>query len=319
MRNNDSKMNDTINIVFAADASYAQHATVAMVSIIRHASQPERLHFFVLADGIPAVIKEKMRISVTDKQADIVFIDIDTENISGYYVTGQLSRTAYARLEMAKYLPDDVAKVIYFDCDLIVMADVTELWNYALDSKPLGAVADYGIMASHKDWSSKQQILGMQGDAGYFNSGVLVVPLDKWRKNGYTEQLQQLVAAHKYQHHDQDAMNKLFYKNWQPLPLRWNIIPPVWQLFQKILWNPEFRKAALEARKNIAVLHYAGGYKPWEYKPTAGFNLEYYRCWQDSAFRDALMPQLNKNRQRRSLKRQLWRIRLADFWQRVLE
>lgn len=45
MRNDNVKMDNTINIVFAADSNYAQHATVAMISIIRHTKSQERLRF----------------------------------------------------------------------------------------------------------------------------------------------------------------------------------------------------------------------------------------------------------------------------------
>ena len=137
MRNDNVKMDNTINIVFAADSNYAQHATVAMISIIRHTKSQERLRFFVLADNIPKTTKEKMKLSVIDKCADIVFVDIDATKISKYYVSGQLSRTAYARLEMAKWLPADIDKVIYLDCDLIVFSDIVELWDYDLEDKPV--------------------------------------------------------------------------------------------------------------------------------------------------------------------------------------
>ena len=50
---------------------------------------------------------------------------------------------------------------------------------------------------------------------------------------------------------------------------------------------------------------------------TADFNLEYYRSWHNSAFCNEVMPRPNPNRKRRSIKRQLWRIRLADFWQMI--
>ena len=45
MRNDNVKMDNTINIVFAADSNYAQHATVAMISIIRRPMRRSRLTF----------------------------------------------------------------------------------------------------------------------------------------------------------------------------------------------------------------------------------------------------------------------------------
>ena len=41
-------MNDTINIVLATDGNYAQHATVAMASVLCNTQLPQRLHFFII-------------------------------------------------------------------------------------------------------------------------------------------------------------------------------------------------------------------------------------------------------------------------------
>ena len=52
-------MADEIHIVFAADDRYAQHAAVAMASALLRTASPERLHFFVLDDGVTAEKKGK--------------------------------------------------------------------------------------------------------------------------------------------------------------------------------------------------------------------------------------------------------------------
>ena len=185
--------------------------------------------------------------------------------------------------------------------------------------RPLAAVMDLGIMASHKDWRGKQEQLGFSADDLYFNSGVLMVDLAAWRAHDYGRQAERLAAKNAYRHHDQDALNALFHRNWQPVPLRWNVIPPVWYLFLKILRRRDFRRLAVEARRHISILHYAGGYKPWEYDADAAFNAKYYEYLRQTEFRDALMPQPDPRRRGRSLARQLRRLKLADFWQRFLD
>lgn len=309
-------MKEKINIVFACDSNYAQHAAVAMMSILKNTADPARIAFYLLDDQMDAAIKEKIRVSMEQAHAAIHFCEVDASRFAEFFVSGQLSRAAYFRMEMGKLLPDSVEKVIYLDCDLLVFDDIAELWDYDMNSHPLAAVMDLGIMASSKDWRGKQEQLGFSSDDIYFNSGVLMVDLKSWREHDYGRQAEQLAAKNAYRHHDQDALNKLFHRNWQPVPLRWNVIPPVWYLFLKILRRRDFRRLAMEARKHISILHYAGGYKPWEYETYDAFNARYYEYLRQTEFRDALMPQPDPRRKGRSIARQLRRLRLADFWQR---
>lgn len=312
-------MNDTINIVFACDSNYAQHATVAMMSILKNTADPARVVFYLLDDRIDPAVKRKMRASVEQAHAAIHFCEVAAEQFASFFVSGQLSRAAYFRLEMGRLLPRTVGKVLYLDCDLLVLDDIAELWQYDMKGHPLAAVMDLGIMASHKDWRGKQEQLGFSADDLYFNSGVLMVDLAAWRAHDYGRQAERLAAKNAYRHHDQDALNALFHRNWQPVPLRWNVIPPVWYLFLKILRRRDFRRLAVEARRHISILHYAGGYKPWEYDAHAAFNAKYYEYLRQTEFRDALMPQPDPRRRGRSLARQLRRLKLADFWQRFLD
>ena len=309
-------MKEKINIVFACDSNYAQHAAVAMMSILKNTADPARIVFYLLDDQMDAAIKEKIRVSMEQAHAEIHFCEVDASRFAEFFVSGQLSRAAYFRMEMGKLLPDSVEKVIYLDCDLLVFDDIAELWDCDMNSHPLAAVMDLGIMASSKDWRGKQEQLGFSSDDIYFNSGVLMVDLKSWREHDYGRQAEQLASQNKYRHHDQDALNKLFHRNWQPVPLRWNVIPPVWYLFIKILRRRNFRRLAMEARKHISILHYAGGYKPWEYETYDAFNARYYEYLRQTEFCGAKMPQPDPRRKGRSIARQLRRLKLADFWQR---
>ena len=106
--------------------------------------------------------------------------------------------------------------------------------------------------------------------------------------------------------------------NWQEIPLKWDVIPPVFNLFTKILTKPDLRNKAIEAKLNPAIFHYAGGYKPWEYKVYKGFNEEYYKYLAMTEFRDSIMPQFDKRRKNRSINRQIFRLRWLIFGQNYL-
>ena len=310
-------MSHEVSIVFASDDHYAQHVAVAMASVLLNTEQPGRIVFYLIDDGIAPPDKEKIAQTVEALQGHVRFLEPRTEQSGQYYVSGLLSRAAYLRLDIPNLLPPEADRAIYLDCDLLVLDEIGLLWQMDLEGKPLGAVPDLGIMASRRSRKEKAKYLGFSMDEPYFNSGVLVFDLAQWRRQGYSEQAKELAEKSDFPHHDQDALNKVFQGQWMQLPLRWNVIPPVWNMFLKILARRNYRKSAIEARQAIAILHYAGGYTPWEYELHEGFNERYYEYLSRTAFREAAMPQFDSRRKHRSIRRQMIRLKLGNFWEKL--
>ncbi|XOQ52038.1 MAG: Glycosyltransferase family 8 protein [Succiniclasticum sp.] len=280
-----------ISLVLASDDKYAQHAAVAMASVLANAGSPERIQFFLIDDGISAEGKRRMQETTARWHSTVSFLTIRNKELEQGFVSGNLSRTAYFRLDIPDIVPPDVTRVIYLDCDLLVLQDVRELWEWDLEGKPVGATEDFGILTSAGKRRGKTESFGWQPSLSYFNSGVLLLDVAQWRTQDYGARLRALLAKQQYRHHDQDALNELFMGNWTVLPLRWNVIPPVYHLGWGVLRHKEYRRQALEALRHPAIVHYAGGYKPWQYPRTEGFNSAYYRYLALSGFRDVKMPQ----------------------------
>ena len=308
-------MNNQISIVFASDDNYAQHIAVVIASIM--AKTKEKVCFYVINDNISKDKIEKLRDTADTFKAKIEFISVPEDKFSNVYLSGHVSKAAYFRLALTDILPNDIEKVIYLDVDLLVCDDIKKMWQIDLKKLPLAAVPDYGIMASTRLCKQKADVIGLPVGEKYFNSGVLVVNLKEWRKEDYTKQILEIINNNQFPHHDQDALNKLFMHKWQTLDLRWNIIPPVFNLFSKILLNSNFRKNAIRARKNPGIIHYAGRYKPWEFTLHNGFNDKYYQYLQLTSFADSSMPQPGKDMNGKSITRQLIRLKIADFWTKI--
>ena len=311
-------MNNQISIVFASDDNYAQHIAVVIASIM--AKTKEKVCFYIINDNISKDKIEKLKNTADTFKTKIEFINVPEDKFSDVYLSGHVSKAAYFRLALTDILPNDiekVIKVIYLDVDLLVYDDIKKMWQIDLKNLPLAAVPDYGIMASTRLCKQKADVIGLPVGEKYFNSGVLVVNLKEWRKEDYTKQILEIINNNKFPHHDQDALNKLFMHKWQALDLRWNIIPPVFNLFSKILLNSNFRKNAITARKNPGIIHYAGRYKPWEFTLHKGFNDKYYQYLQLTSFADSSMPQPGKNMKGKSITRQLIRLKIADFWAKI--
>ena len=310
-------MNNLINIVLCSDDNYAQHIAVVIASIM--AKTKERVCFYVINDNISKDKIEKLKNTADTFKAQIEFITVSEDKFINVYLSGHVSKAAYFRLALADILRNDIEKVIYLDVDLLVFDDINKLWQIDLENLPLAAVPDYGIMASGRLCKQKKQVIGLPVGEKYFNSGVLVVNLKEWRKEDYTKQILEIINNNQFPHHDQDALNKLFMHKWKELELRWNVIPPIYYLFNKVVFNKKLRNSALKAKSDIAILHYAGSYKPWQFKMYNGFNDKYYYFFALTAFKNEKMPQPAENMRGKSILRQLLRLRKADFLSKILK
>lgn len=312
-------MDNKINIVFASDDNYAQHTAVAMASVLVNTKVPQKIQFYLIDDEIQQKNKEKITKTVQNLGGNIEFIKIKNSKLEDCYVSGELSRASYFRLDIANILGESIEKIIYLDCDLLVYDDIEKMWQLDMGGKPVAATCDLGIMASARVRKQKNKFIGLPFDAPYFNAGVLMMDLTKWRRGNYAEAIIALATQNKYPNHDQDALNKFFMNNWQEIPLRWDVIPPVFNLFLKILIKPDLRKKATEAKLNPAIFHYAGGYKPWEYEIHDGFNDKYYEYLKFTEYKDAKMPQFDRRRKNRSIKRQMLRLKMGNMWAKIFK
>lgn len=309
-------MKEHINIVFASDDNYAQHIAVVIASIMTKTKG--KVCFFVINDNISDNKINKLKETAAVFNAEINFISVPEEKFKNVYLSGHVSRAAYFRLALPDILPEDVEKAIYLDVDLLVYDDIKKLWQVDLQNIPLAAVPDYGIMASGRLCRQKADVIGLPVGEKYFNSGVLIINLKEWRKENYTKQILEIINSNQFPHHDQDALNKIFMEDWLQIDLRWNIIPPVFNLFTKILLNKTFRNQAINAKRNPGIIHYAGRYKPWEFSYHQDFNDMYYKYLKQTAFADEKMPQPGKNMKGKSITRQLMRLKIANFWTKLL-
>lgn len=310
-------MNEIINIVLCSDDNYAQHIAVVIASIMTKTKA--KICFFVIDDNISEEKIQKLAQTAASFNAEINFIKVLEEKFSNVYLSGHVSKAAYFRLVLPEILPDNINKVMYLDVDLIVLDDIQKIWQCDLQQLPLAAIEDYGIMASGRLCKQKQQVISLPIGEKYFNSGVLLIDLQKWRQGNYTKKIIELINNNKFPHHDQDALNKIFMKKWKALDLRWNVIPPVFYLFNKVVFNKKFRSNAVKAKLDIGILHYAGSYKPWQFALHNGFNDKYYYYLSFTAFKNEKMPQPAKNMKGKSILRQLLRLKKANFLVKLLK
>jgi lipopolysaccharide biosynthesis glycosyltransferase len=270
-------------VVCAADDAFAMPLAVMVRSVTENLAAAARINLTVLDAGITPANKEKILASWDSQRVAATFLSPETSALRHAKVWGHVNIVSYYRLLIPELMPPEVVKVIYLDCDLLVLADLTRLWREPLgDSYVLAAQDSAGpYMNARVALSNYERCrpylvetvplrsyekLGIPPGARYFNAGVLVMNLRRWREDditgralAYLRDYRQLVLWW-----DQDALNATLAGGWGELDLRWNQTShlhdyPSWDASP--FEEERYRRALAEPW----VVHFAAPWKPWHF------------------------------------------------------
>lgn len=246
-----------IPIFLISDEKYAKYAAVTIQSVISGTN--EKLAFYVLDGGISEDIAKKMFQMVEKSKNSIEFIKIDIKLFEKFPNLAHFSLNSYFRYMIADLKPE-IKKALYIDTDMIIDGDVAEIYNAELDGMPLGAVPYIEEDLHLNKFKKYKSILGLPNNHLYFNSGLLLIDCEYWRKHNIAETLLNKTTeiCDKLQMPDQDVLNIVFADNYKILPKQFNLVA---DLSIKYL---DLNKLINE-QKGAFVIHYTGGnrVRPW--------------------------------------------------------
>lgn len=250
-----------MHIACAADSNYLPHAATMLHSLLNHhADQAPTIHF-MHGQALPSEQLACLGDFVIASGGQWRSHPIDPELLQDFPQNWRFSREAWYRTLLPELLPD-VKRVLYLDADTLIMQPLDTLWSMDLNSNIVGAVTnplypfmDTGFMRN----------LGLESDCDYFNSGVLLMDLERWRAQGLTQELHEFVAAHgaAQQWPDQNALNAVLRGRWLSLAPKWNAQNVYFDL--KPAQLPCTPEQIRQARKQPSIVHFVAPYKPWDY------------------------------------------------------
>lgn len=243
-------MRREIPIFFSTDDNYIPYLDVAIASLIANASKDYDYRIIVLNTGLNPENVSKVKLNERDGFA-IDFIDIskNVENIKSHFKNVyHFSIVTYYRIFIASLFPQ-YDKIIYLDCDLVVLGDISKLYNTELGENILGAVSDQYVCNTKEFRLYAEKAINVNPDT-YFNAGVLVISLEQFRKNDTENKFINLITEHDFDLLDPDQayLNYLCFGKTVILPNGWNKAPT---------------EIICEGNKNI--VHYNLYKKPWQY------------------------------------------------------
>jgi lipopolysaccharide biosynthesis glycosyltransferase len=260
---NDNKISDTgsgIPVFLSSDNDYAPLVATTIYSILDHTKQ--HIDFYILDDGISIENVEKIRtLSETFSNFSIEFIEVDTDKYFKDLPTrAHFTVSMYTRFLIPKLKPK-IGKAIYSDVDVIFNGDINELFEENLEGKPIGAVPfTYAyLISSSEQMNEYRKRLGFSSSHEYFESGLLIIDFDLWRKNNLTEKLINCAKNSPpdiFLNPDQDIMNVVFDNNYKKLDNKYIVVPSRTKYMQ-------IDQKTRHSIENPFIIHYAGYQKPW--------------------------------------------------------
>jgi lipopolysaccharide biosynthesis glycosyltransferase len=218
-----SPANSTVNcpLVFACDEGYAMPLATALRSIVDANRSNEPLDVYVLSDHFSESIRQKVIDSLPRGSASIHWMAVDLSLFEEFETLPHISKMTYARLQIPHMFPEKVSRVLYLDADILVLDDLGPLWDTNLKGAVAGAVLDPTMDALIKNRATGTDDVPHVQD--YFNAGVLLIDLVRWRKERISEKALEYLRCHPRSFFaDQDALNVACDGRWTALDPRWN-------------------------------------------------------------------------------------------------
>lgn len=318
------------NIAFATDENYLPYTFVVCQSIIdsiskqyRDISSDDAIIFHILTDKSVDIADLQLKANsfqernkaIIDNLMVIHNIDVDQfSSCKGWGI--HASKSTYYRLLLSEFLDPSIKEILYLDVDTLVLKDIRALFDNTDLSNHVAAVV-LDAIASNEDSESLSTIYRTNDKkqgfhikfSKYFNAGMLLINLDKWRQDNIGLKCIDLIKVG-LPFLDQDALNIAI-----PDPLiidgKWNFQTGALYAYEysfvknKLLTRApgkefsEIKNSILESdilasMSDPAIVHFTA-FKPWQNHVNCSLNNVHYICnnynfecikkWQESALK----------------------------------
>lgn len=250
-----------IHIACNIDENFAQHCAVTLVSIFKN-NPDEAITVHIVARELSETSRRRLSELSEAYGATLRLYDPPAHLLDAFDIRKcgrRISITAYYRCLLSEILPREVERVLYLDCDILVLRPLHPLWETPLDGLAAAVVEDIG-----NDDAPRFARLGYPQELGYFNSGVLLINLDFWREKNLAEACRDFVRRYpeRVVYNDQDVLNAVLCRSKRNVGLKWNVQDAFYRNPRELTdaWRQKYADALLHP----AILHYSNR-KPWLY------------------------------------------------------
>ncbi|KDP45426.1 hypothetical protein JCGZ_09675 [Jatropha curcas] len=260
-----------VHIAMTLDPEYLRGTIAAIHSVLKHASCPKNIFFhFIASDSSlisPKKLSETVQSAFPSLQFKVYLFEEDLVNslISSSIRPALNNPLNYARSYIADLLDSCIKRVIYLDSDVIVVDDIEKLWKISLTgSRTIGAPQYCHVNLkkyfTNEFWRDRELSGVFEGkNACYFNTGVMVMDLERWREGEYTKEIEKWMRIQKekriYELGSLPPFLLVFGGEVESIEHKWN---------QHGLGGDNVVRSCRSLHPgNVSLIHWSGKGKPW--------------------------------------------------------
>lgn len=238
-----------MNILIACNEKYLHLSRYLLFSLHEHNGE---LNIYLIHENLSDTSIEDITNFINKHnigKLNIIKFDSSTIDLplrEGHNITGHITKEAYFRLYAPFYLPEDMERILYLDCDIICNDKIDAFYNQDFKDNIFVACRNTDL-----DNALYNERLNLPKEYTYVNSGVLLFNLKEYKKYTSIEKLNKFISENRdiLDFQDQDVVNKMFHEH---------------ILEGEIFYN--FQIGMLLYTENGILVHYTGPIKPWNDK-----------------------------------------------------
>ena len=260
-----------IPIFYACDTNYLPYLSVSIASLKEHTNNKFLYRIYILHSKIKEE-DQKPILSLSDNYFIIEFVNVNEKlksvnnqlQIRDYYTA-----STYYRMFIADMFKE-YDKALYLDSDTVILDDVAKLYFKKLKDNYVGAITDKVVSSNEVFQRYTKEVLGIKAKR-YFNAGILLMNLSKFRQDNFYEKFIELLRKYKFVvAQDQDYLNVICKDKVKYISYRWNTMP-----------------ICEEEKKLPSLIHYNLTLKPWHYADIA-YAKYFWKYAKDSYYYDEI-------------------------------
>jgi lipopolysaccharide biosynthesis glycosyltransferase len=243
-----------IPVLACCNEYYAPGLAVALRSLVSNAARDAKFRIIVIDGGMrdsswhkieATVIEARPGTEITRARPSLARFDSLITDYGASYMT-------YARLLVDELFDDP--RVLYVDSDILFQRDIVPLFETDLRGMTVAACQD-PLVGTIGNERMDCKALGLNPSKPYFNAGLLLIDLTRWRDERVSERTLKYLSANgeRCPYWDQSALNVTLYD-------RWHFTDSVWNQFHVLIDNPRFFIDIADSN-----LHFVGPAKPWQF------------------------------------------------------
>lgn len=296
-----------MNVMYLCDDNYVYIAAVSIISLLENNKDMESIHLFIVSEGISEENKNKLNQTVDIYKRDLTILEKpNIKSLIGCKVEMHWwIENVFSRIFLGEVFKDypNVNKLIYIDCDTLIVGRLSDLWEINLDDNVAA-----GVLEAMGNWHKKA--IGLRKQDPYFNAGMFLVNISKWRDENYDGKARDFIQKvnGRMEYADESVLNGIAATNMKIISPKYNLtsLSIYFNTNEvRIYRKPYFHymeEEMKEALEDVRVVHFTSTFvdvRPWIDGSSHPYANRWLKIKNSSMWKDQIIEKDNQNIKKR--------------------